>query len=619
MRRLIVGVLAGLLAASVLTAPAHAETGTADTLDEQSQYEAQLRQQAATADDAVPGDRAAMDAAEDRAEQDRRLDAPLFADAALALADPSDFTPGNLIADSNFRDGDAMTENQIQDFLQQMVGTCANSSCLASYTSTTPDRTWSFGDCAPYDGAVGESAARIIFKVQEACGLNAKVILVILQKEQSLLTNPAPSAETLRKAMGYGCPDTAACDSTYYGFFNQVYAAARQLTWYGNPEGSFTWLEVGRPNHVLYHPDAARCGGADVTIANAATAALYYYTPYQPNAAALANLYGEGDSCSSYGNRNFWRMYSDWFGDPRVSRELSSTRLEGEDRYATAAAISVAGHPGAGVPVVYVASGSDFADALSAAPAAAHRGGPLLLVTRDGVPEATAAELVRLAPQEIVIVGGEGAIGAAVANELAAIATTRRIGGVDRYDTSRRLVDDAFGTVHVAYLATGLDFPDGLSAGAAAGALDAPVLLVDGRLSGMDPATAGLLGALGVREIRLAGGTSAITAGIEASARADSLIVKRYAGVDRYGTSSSIVSGVFTASSRTYVATGLQFPDALAGAAAAGEGGDPLVLARSTCVPGPVRSTVLALGVTSVTLLGGTAALADPVGRLQGC
>jgi hypothetical protein len=43
---------------------------------------------------------------------------------------------------------------------------------------------------------------------------------------------------------------------------------------------------------------------------------LYDYTPYTPNAAALNNLYGTGDACSSYGNRNFWRYYSDWFGNP---------------------------------------------------------------------------------------------------------------------------------------------------------------------------------------------------------------------------------------------------------------------------------------------------------------
>ena len=51
-------------------------------------------------------------------------------------------------------------------------------------------------------------------------------------------------------------------------------------------------------------------------IDNQATAALYVYTPYRPNAAALGNMYGTGDSCSSYGNRNFWRMFSDWFGNP---------------------------------------------------------------------------------------------------------------------------------------------------------------------------------------------------------------------------------------------------------------------------------------------------------------
>ena len=47
-----------------------------------------------------------------------------------------------------------------------------------------------------------------------------------------------------------------------------------------------------------------------------ATANLYYYTPYTPNDAALKNLYGSGDSCSAYGNRNFWRFFHDWFGSP---------------------------------------------------------------------------------------------------------------------------------------------------------------------------------------------------------------------------------------------------------------------------------------------------------------
>lgn len=230
--------------------------------------------------------------------------------AALSGAD---FDPGNIISDENFYNGSAMTEAEIQRFLEVRVGSCQNSNCLAVHRADTPTRTWSFGTCSTYVGGAAEPAARIIFKVQQACGLSAKVILVTLQKEQSLLTNPAPSDGIMRKAMGYGCPDTSACDSTYYGFFNQVFAAGRQLTWYGNPAGSFTSIKVGQVNAIAYHPNAG-CGTKNVLVRNRATAALYYYTPYTPNAAALANLGGTGDACSAYGNRNFWVFYNSWFG-----------------------------------------------------------------------------------------------------------------------------------------------------------------------------------------------------------------------------------------------------------------------------------------------------------------
>lgn len=229
----------------------------------------------------------------------------------------SEFDPGNIITDANFYNGSAMSEAEIQRFLENAVGgTCSNSNCLAAYRTDTPTRTWSFGTCSTYVGGTGESAARIIFKVQQACNLSAKVILVTLQKEQSLVTDRAPTDGVMRKAMGYGCPDTSACDSTYYGFFNQVFAAGRQLTWYGN--GSFTSIRVGQVNAIRYHPNAG-CGTKDVLVRNRATAALYYYTPYTPNAAALANLGGIGDSCSAYGNRNFWVFYNNWFGSPTAA------------------------------------------------------------------------------------------------------------------------------------------------------------------------------------------------------------------------------------------------------------------------------------------------------------
>lgn len=239
---------------------------------------------------------------------------PTAADKSADALSGADFDPGMIISDEYFYDRSAMSEAEIQRFLENAVGgRCSNSNCLAVYKADTPTRTWSFGTCSTYPGGSGESAARIIFKVQQACGLSAKVILVTLQKEQSLVTNRAPTDGIMRKAMGYGCPDTSSCDSTYYGFFNQIFAAGRQLTWYGNPNGSFTHIKVGHANAIRYNPNAD-CGSKTVFIKNRATAALYYYTPYTPNAAALDNLYGVGDGCSAYGNRNFWRMFTDWFG-----------------------------------------------------------------------------------------------------------------------------------------------------------------------------------------------------------------------------------------------------------------------------------------------------------------
>ena len=226
---------------------------------------------------------------------------PITSSTAL---DGSTFDPGNIVSDEVFFNS-RMSQAEIQTFLN------AKGSFLASYSQDTPTRTWSWGTCGTYQGANGESAAQIIFKVQNACGLSAQAILVTLQKEQGLITNS--SGAGLYKAMGFACPDSATCDSTFYGFFNQVFAAARQLTWYGNPSGSFTYIALGAYNSIRYSPDAS-CGSKSVFVQNRATAALYYYTPYTPNTAAMANLYGVGDSCSAYGNRNFWRYFNDWFG-----------------------------------------------------------------------------------------------------------------------------------------------------------------------------------------------------------------------------------------------------------------------------------------------------------------
>ena len=238
--------------------------------------------------------------------------------SASAVANAAGFRPGYIVSDATFYQGAALDANSIQAFLNEKVPTCRSGYvCLKNFQQDTTNRA-ADAMCSAYPGASGETAAQIIAKVGQACGISQMVLLTMLQKEQGLVNDSWPSDRQYRSAMGYGCPDTADCDAEYYGFFQQVYKGASQLKRYGNPAGSgsnFTRYPVGRSVAVQYNPNAA-CGSGQVLIENKATAALYYYTPYQPNTAALTNLYGIGDNCSAYGNRNFWRIFSDWFGSP---------------------------------------------------------------------------------------------------------------------------------------------------------------------------------------------------------------------------------------------------------------------------------------------------------------
>ena len=158
------------------------------------------------------------------------------------------------------------------------------------------------------------------------------------------------------------------------------------------------------------------------------------------------------------------------------------TRLSGASRYDTSAAISAASF-GTGVPVAYIATGLGFADALSGAPVAGIQGGPILLVPGTSIPTVIRNELTRLAPSNIVILGGTGAVSASVATALGAYTTgtVTRLSGTSRYDTSAKISQANFlPNVPVAYIATGLGFPDALSGAPVGGITGGPILLVPG-------------------------------------------------------------------------------------------------------------------------------------------
>ena len=244
----------------------------------------------------------------------------LQTEAPAKAADASRFDPGLIISDSVFYDFGTMTVAEIQRFLESKVPVCratTGPACLRDYISDQLEKPGEEGKCAPMPAMPNIRASQMIYNIARACGINPKVLLVTLQKEQGLIQASRPTAYMYRAAMGYGCPDSdpGICGKVWTGLFNQLYKGAGQLQWYGDPRGSFTYLKVGRTANIRFHPNAS-CGTKPVLIKSIATTALYYYTPYTPNDAALKNLYGTGDSCSAYGNRNFWRFFSDWFGSP---------------------------------------------------------------------------------------------------------------------------------------------------------------------------------------------------------------------------------------------------------------------------------------------------------------
>lgn len=232
------------------------------------------------------------------------------ADAAVA----ADFNAGYIISDENFYNGSAMTAAQISSWLQtKNAGCIAGKRCILNYSENTPTMA-ADAYCGRIEGKKNESAASVIARVGKACNLSQKALLVLLEKEQSLVSLRDVPNWKWESATGYGCPDTAPCDAGFGGFFTQVYFGARAYQYYKAHPTQYRHQPFAT-NNVLYNPNGA-CGSSRVYIQNYATAGLYNYTPYQPNRAAMNNLYGVGDSCSAYGNRNFWRMYTDWFGDP---------------------------------------------------------------------------------------------------------------------------------------------------------------------------------------------------------------------------------------------------------------------------------------------------------------
>lgn len=298
----------------------------------------------------------------------------------------------------------------------------------------------------------------------------------------------------------------------------------------------------------------------------------------------------------------------------RTGARLGSVvRWAGSDRYEGSAKIAQqAFRPG--VARLYVASGEVFTDALSAAPIAARDKAPILLAKKTILRTTVLNAIAALTPETIVVLGGQNSVGSEVADQLAQMAPTQRWDGADRYSASANMSAASFDPgVPTAYIASGLVFPDALSAAPVAGMTPGPILL--SASDKLPSAIADELTRLSPGNIVVVGGESTLSPALFASLTAyTSGSVTRWAGADRFATSAAISAASFAPGvGRVFVASGRTFPDALAGAPVAGLRKAPMLLVDTDSIPDPIKAELLRLNPAKIIILGGDATVTKAV------
>ena len=310
-----------------------------------------------------------------------------------------------------------------------------------------------------------------------------------------------------------------------------------------------------------------------------------------------------------------------------AAAEVETPRLAGADRFATSAEVSEEAFP-QGASSVVIASGFSFADGLAASALAGHLDAPVLLVPPIGpLPTSIRAELSRLGAGSARIVGGVGAVSAAVADELEdrGLSVTRS-GGDTRYDTAAlvaaRIGDGGIGTfdgLRTAIIATGTSFPDALAASAPAFSGPHPILLTEPNR--LPASTRDALVDLDVQQVLVMGGTAAVSPAVVEAIRdtGDVVRVQRVAGADRGATAHELADllvadapgGFGYGTDGAVVASGNDFADALAAGPLAGGTQVPILFASPTTTAAAAYLAAHKATITTLTIVGGTGAVSS--------
>ena len=302
-------------------------------------------------------------------------------------------------------------------------------------------------------------------------------------------------------------------------------------------------------------------------------------------------------------------------------KKVDTTRLSGSDRFATAAEISKASFTKA--DTVILTFGYSFADALAGVPLATKLNAPILLTEKDTLPKATLAEIKRLGAKKVIILGGTTAVSEKVEKALAnKKLTTERIAGNTRFATATAIAEKLNKKPTDVFFVYGLNFADAMSVSTVAAIKNAPIIYLtkEGKL---DADTAAYLAKLkktgSVKNAYVIGGEAVISNDM-ASQAAKALGLKkatRVAGDNRFLTSvevnkkfADVLKG-----DKICVATGMNFPDALAGGVYAAKNKAPLFLIngneKTPNLLAEQKSFLKAKNPHDITIFGGTGAVSD--------
>ena len=275
-------------------------------------------------------------------------------------------------------------------------------------------------------------------------------------------------------------------------------------------------------------------------------------------------------------------------------KEITTTRLAGNNRYDTASKISQAGFDKS--TDVILASGENYADALAAVPFASssrNYNQPILLTKKDSLPDETLAEIKRLGAKSVTILGGEGAVSETVENKLKKEGLeTSRIAGKNRFETAT-LLAYAFANYRFrgpkdVFFVYYNNYADALAAGAAAAAKNAPILYLktNGEIDAETEKVLNFFKGWGSVENAYVIGGEGVISNEMADKAAKALGLEkatRIAGKDRFETNLE-VNKKFAGDmhgNMVCAATGMDFPDALSGGVYAAINKAPIILVNS--------------------------------------